>query len=212
MLENDYPGFFIDIEGIDGSGQSTQVTEVVEKLTKDGFKVGITRAATPQTPIGDLIRQALNHRVKISIQALEFLFAADHDTRQKEEIEPMLKKGGIVIADRSVWSFVAFGALEMNRDWLFELTRHLIFPDLTFFLKVRPPVAVKRIVTYRPTRDLFEKEKTLTEVWKNYLWLSKKFSDRIVVIDGEKPIKKVTEEIVGIVKKYPRFSKLAASR
>lgn len=211
MITHSHSGLFVDIEGIDGSGQSTQVTEVAKRLKKNGSKVGITRAATTGSPIGDLIRQALNHELKISIQALEFLFAADHDTRQKEEIEPILKKGGIVIADRSVWSFVAFGALAMNRDWLFELTCHLIFPDLTFFLKVRPSVAVKRIAAYRPTRDLFEKEKTLAKVWKNYLWLSKKFSDRIVVIDGERPIGKVTEEIMEIVKKYPRFSKLATS-
>lgn len=213
MIIHSYPGLFVDIEGIDGSGQSTQVSEVAKRLKKEGFKVEITRAAPMTNPIGSLIRQALNHKFKIhSIQALEFLFAADHTYRQNEEIIPILKKGGIVISDRSVWSFIAFGSLEVGHDWLFELAKNLIFPDLTFFLEVSPRVAMERIEAYRPTRDFFEKEKVLEKVWKNYSWLAKKFSDRIRIVDGERSIKKVTEEIVEMVKKNPKFSKLATSR
>lgn len=133
MLTNTYSGFFLDIEGIDGAGQTTQVSLVAERLEKEGFMVGITRAASETTPVGKFIRQTLNHKFKVALQSLEFLFAADHFERQNQEIVPVLKKGGIVVSDRSVWSFVAYGALEMDRDWLFNLAEHLIFPDLTVF-------------------------------------------------------------------------------
>lgn len=205
MVTNHHPGLFIDIEGIDGSGQSTQVTQVAEELKKRGYSVAITRAAPKETPIGGLIRQVLNHKLKVSIQTLEFLFAADHADRQEKVVVPFLKKGGVVVADRSVWSFLAFGELEMDKEWLWALVKNLIFPDLTIFLKVKPRVAMARIMAYRSTRDYFEKEKTLEKVWQNYQWLAKKFSDRIVVVDGEKPVEGVTEEIVGIVKANRKF-------
>ena len=205
MLTNPFSGFFLDIEGIDGAGQTTQVTRVAERLKKEGYKVGITRAASEATPVGKFIRQALNHKIKVSLTSLEFLFAADHKERQDKEIVPVLEKGGIVISDRSVWSFIAYGALEMDRDWLFNLTEHLIFPDLAIFLKVSPRVAMERIVAYRVARDFFEKEKVLARVWENYQWLAQKFSDKIRVIDGERKIDEVTEEIVGIVRKHPKF-------
>lgn len=205
MITNPYSGLFLDIEGIDGSGQSTQVGLVAQRLGSDGFEVTITRAAPKDQPIGGLIRQALNHHFKISVECLEFLFAADHADRQEKEIVPALKKGGVVVADRSVWSFLAFGQLEMDKEWLWALIKNLIFPDLTIFLKVRPQVAMKRIMAYRQTRDYFEKEKTLAKVWQNYEWLAEKFSDRIWVVDGEKPKSEVTEEILGIIKKHPKF-------
>lgn len=67
---------------------------------------------------------------------------------------------------------------------------------------------MKRILTDRPARDFFEKEKILGRVWKNYQWLAEKFSDRIRVVDGEKSIPEVTEEILGIVGKHPKFTKV----
>lgn len=212
MVPNPYHGFFIDIEGIDGAGQTSQVSLVSQSLKKEGLAVVTTEAAPRNTPIGQLIRQTLNHKVKISLQPLEFLFAADHSYRQEKEIAPALKKNKIVIADRSVWSFIAYGALKMDRDWLFNLVKNLIFPDLTIFLQVSPPVAMGRIVAYRPARDFFEKEKTLAEIAQNYKWLAQKFSDRIRVVNGERPKEEVTEEILGVVRKHPKFSKLATSR
>ncbi|MBI4100466.1 dTMP kinase [Candidatus Microgenomates bacterium] len=208
MLTHPYPGFFVDIEGIDGAGQTTQVTLIAERLKEEGFKTAVTRAATKDTPIGGLIRQALNHQLKISIPTLEFLFAADHSERQEKEIEPVLEKSGIVLADRSIWSFVAFGALAADEEWLFSLAKNLYFPDLTIFLHVSPHVALKRIMTSRPLRELFEKEQTLIKVWQNYEKLAKEFSDKIVVIDGEKPIPVVTEEILRIIKENPKFKTL----
>ena len=206
MISNSYPGFFVDIEGIDGAGQSTQATLVSQALQKEGYPVVVTRNAPKKMPIGKLIREALNHKVKVSLTTLEFLYAADHSDRQEKEVITALKKGKIIVADRSIWSFIAYGALEMDRDWLFNLVRHLIFPDLTILLKVTPQVALKRIAENRPARDFFEKEKTLSEVWQNYQWLAKKYSDRIRVIDGEKPIEAVTEEIVGIIREHPKFN------
>ena len=209
MVTNPYPGFFIDIEGIDGSGQSTQVTRVAGELKRQDLEVAITRATSTDTPIGQLISQALQHQFEISIQTLEFLFAAGHSDRQEKEIIPTLKRGGMVVADRSVWSFVAFGSLNMDRDWLFELAKNLMCPDLTIFLKVSPQVAMKRIVTYRRIREFFEKGKTLARVWQNYEWISQKFSEKIVMIDGDRPIEEVTREILEIIKEHPKFRKIS---
>lgn len=212
MIKNPYHGLFIDIEGIDGAGQSTQVTRVAEELKRQGLETTITRATSTDNPIGKLISQALKHEFEVSIETLEFLFAAGHFDRQEREIIPTLKRGGVVVADRAVWSFIAFGTLKIDRDWLFNLAKNLLVPDLTIFLKVSPTVALERITTYRPIREFFEKEKTLGRVWKNYEWLAQKYSDKIVVVDGERSIEEVTEEIVRIMKGHVKFRRLATSR
>lgn len=199
MRQNPYKGKFIVFDSLDGSGNSSQVKLLADYLNKIGEKTHITKEPTSSL-IGGLIKSQLTHDWKSSQICLQLLFSADRAYHLDKEIIPLLKRGINVISDRYFFSTMAYGNLEINDlDWLIEINKKFILPNLTFFLKVSPKTCIERIKRDRFEITLFEKEKVLTRVWKNYEILAKKFKN-VFVIDGEKEIKKVHEEILKMVK------------
>lgn len=199
MRQNPYKGKFIVFDSLDGSGNSSQVKLLADYLNKIGEKTHITKEPTSSL-IGGLIKSQLTHDWKSSQICLQLLFSADRAYHLEKEIIPLLKRGINVISDRYFFSTMAYGNLEINDlDWLIEINKKFILPNLTFFLKVSPKICIERIKRNRFEITLFEKEKILARVWKNYEILAKKFKN-VFVIDGEKKIKKVHEEILKMVK------------
>src|SRR5690554_6635734 len=86
-----YPGKLIALEGIDGSGKTTQAQLLVEKLKKSGKKVIYTKEPT-DGEIGKLIRRVLSGELNVPPLSLQYLFCADRGPHQ-EEMEQYLKKG-----------------------------------------------------------------------------------------------------------------------
>ena len=197
MKKNPYPGKFIVFDALDGSGQTTQIDKLADFLKKKKIKVYLTKEPTSNL-IGGLIRSQLSHEWKSSPECLQLLFAADRAHHLEKEIIPILKKGVVVICDRYFFSSFAYGALELNQNWLFKINEHFLLPDLTFFLKVSARVCIERIKETRYELTLFEKEKLLEKVWRNYQKIAKKF-ENIEIIDGEKSINDVSKEIIKIV-------------
>jgi dTMP kinase len=193
-------GKFIVMEGIDGAGKSTQAYLIFDYLKKKRKKVHLTSEPTEYI-IGGLIKSCLSHDWKTSPECLQLLFSADRAYHLEKEILPLLKKGVIVISDRYFFSTIAYGALEIRDfDWLLNLNRNFLLPDLIFFLKISPKEALKRIKKERFSLSLFEEEKELEKIWKNYEKLTKIFKN-IFVIDGEKSIEKVFNNIKKILNK-----------
>lgn len=151
--------------------------------------------------IGGLIRGQLTGDWKTQPECLQLLFSADRAHHLEREIIPLLKEGVHVISDRYFLSTVAFGALEIgDTDWLIQINRRFILPDITFLLKVAPKTCIERINKDRFHIELFEKEEALTKVWQNYEMLAQKF-ENVHIIDGEKPIEEVFEEIRALTEK-----------
>lgn len=200
MKKNPYKGKFIVFDSLDGAGNSSQVKLLADYLNKIGKKTHITKEPTSGL-IGGLIKSQLTHDWKSSQVCLQLLFSADRAYHLEKEIMPLLERGINVISDRYFFSTMAYGNLEVkDLDWLIEINKKFILPDLTFFLKVSPRTCIERIKRDRFEITLFEKEKVLAKVWKNYEILAKKFKN-VFIIDGEKEIKKVHEEILKITKK-----------
>ncbi len=194
MLKNPYKGKFIVFDSLDGAGNSTQVKLLADFLNKIGKRTHVTKEPTSYL-IGGLIKSQLTHDWKSSAECLQLLFCADRAYHLEKEIIPLLKKGINVISDRYFFSTIAYGNLQINDlDWLIEINKKFILPDLTFFLKVSPKVCIQRIKKDRFEITLFEKEKTLKKVWKNYEILAKKFKN-VFIINGERQIEKIVEEI-----------------
>jgi len=205
MRKNPYQGKFIVFEGLDGSGQSTQADELVDYLNSSGlkFQLGKTTAYLTKEPtnnlIGGLIRGQLTHNWKTKPECLQLLFAADRAHHLEKEIIPLLKKGITVVCDRYFFSTIAYGALDIKDwDWLVEINKQFLLPDLTFLLKVSPKVCLERIKQNRFSIELFEKEEVLEKVWQNYEKLSKEF-ENVYIINGELSPKKVFEQIKTII-------------
>ena len=192
--KNPYPGRFIVFEGPDGSGTTTQANLLFKYLKRQGKKVYLTSEPT-HSLIGGLIESQISGDWQSSPECLQLLFTADRTHHLEKEIIPLLKKGIIVVCVRYILSTLAYGNLEIKDEkWLMEINKKFIWPNITFFLKVRPEICIRRIKKERFHKELFEKEEKLKKIFKNYLKFAKKFKN-ICVISGEKPIKEVFEEI-----------------
>jgi len=151
--------------------------------------------------IGGLIKSQLTHDWKSSPECLQFLFSADRAYHLEKEIVPLLERGVIVICDRYFFSTLAYGSLEIKDfNWLLGLQKNFLMPDITFFLKVSTKICIERIRKERFGITLFEQEKVLEEVWKNFEKLAKKFKN-IYIINGERSIDKIAQDIKKIVEK-----------
>jgi dTMP kinase len=200
MKKNPYPGKFIVFDSLDGAGNSTQVKLLADYLNKIGKRTYVTKEPTSSL-IGGLIKSQLTHDWKSSAECLQLLFCADRAYHLEKEIIPLLKRGINVISDRYFFSTMAYGNLEINDlNWLIEINKKFILPDLTFFLKVSPRVCIERIKKDRFEITLFEKEKILRKVWKNYEILAKRFKN-VYIIDGERSIEEISNEIIKITEK-----------
>lgn len=205
MTKNNYLGKFIVFEGLDGSGQSTQAAKLVEYLNRHQKKIELGRPEAHLTKeptnnlIGGLIRGQLTNNWKTGQECLQLLFAADRAHHLEKEVIPILEKGGVVVSDRYFFSTIAYGSLEIpDWQWLKDINKHFLLPDISFFLKVSPTVCIERIKGNRFEMELFEKEEALARVWQGYERLSKEFED-VYLIDGEREIDEIFEEIKKIV-------------
>ncbi len=98
-------GLLIAIEGMDGSGKTTQAQRLVEELKKKKIKAIYTKEPTDE-PTGKMIRQILSGELKVPPLSLQYLFCADRGVHQVE-LEKLLEKGYVVVTDRYFWSAVA---------------------------------------------------------------------------------------------------------
>jgi len=195
MKENPYKSKFIVFEGLDGSGQSTQAQLLKDYLEKDKkVSAVLTKEPTNEPPIGVLIRQILKKEISVSPAALQLLFCADRSEHLEKIIKPALEENKYVISDRYFYSTIAYGSLGLNTDWLIEVNKPFLSPDIVFLLKVRPQVCMERIDKNRAKREFFEESEKLKKVWQTYEILSQKFSN-IKIVDGEKNIEEVFKEV-----------------
>jgi len=200
MIKNPYRGKFIVIEGLDGSGQSTQAALLRDFLVKKGYKVVLTKEPTLDSKAGKKIRKILDKKIEIKPKKLQELFAQDRKEHLENLIIPSLKEGKIVISDRYFFSSFAYGAADgLDLDWLIKVNKEFLLPDLTFILKVKPEVCLERIEKRNKERTLFEEKEKLAKVWQIYKILPKKFKN-VKVIEGEKAIKEVFSQVKNIVR------------
>lgn len=192
-------GKFIALEGLDGSGQSTQISLLTDKLKKQGHKVLLTKEPTNNI-IGGLIRGQLTKDWQTGPECLQLLFAADRAHHLEREIIPALKEGYIVITDRYFFSTIAFGGIEVNMEWLQKLNEKFPVPDLSIFLQVPPEVCLQRMQQSRFQLELFEDKNKLQKVLENYGILAQQYPN-IKLINGNREISEVAQDIYKEVEK-----------
>ncbi|MCJ7804949.1 dTMP kinase [Patescibacteria group bacterium] len=207
---NPFRGFFIDIEGLDGSGQSTQIQLLSKTLDLKGIAPLVTKEPNEGCYLGKEIRQILKKEKEMeSPLKLQEMFVDNRQDHLKRIIIPKLKNGGLVITDRYLWSNVAFGSIDLDKKWLLDLNKDFILPDLTIFIKVAPEICLVRITKEREGVELFEKEEKLKRVWKTYQWIVAKYGwTQIHLVDGEQEREKVTQDILQIILRQPKFKRL----
>lgn len=211
MKKNKSRGKFIVIEGLDGSGASTQARSIVDYLKIRGVRAYLTKEPTDNV-IGGLVRGALTGVYPLPETTLQLLFSADRGHHVARFINPVLDSGGWVVCDRYYLSTVAFGGVNLNMDWLMNLQKYFPTPDMTIILKVDPKVCVERINKDRYDVELFEKVDKLTKVWSNYETLAKKYDGNLKVINGMMQEKEVFIEIAKELEKLIKTGGAVGSR
>ncbi len=204
MKANKYSGRFIVFEGLDGSGQSTQVKLLAEFLEKRGYKVLKTKEPTKDSKFGKKIRKILDKEKRISPKKLQKLFSKDRAWHLKKIIIPALKERKIVISDRYFFSSFSYGITDgVGLKELITLNKKFLLPDLVFFLDVSPEICVQRIERRGEEKTLFEEKEILKKVYENYKKVLKEFekTTKIFIINGERSIEEVFSEIKKIVQK-----------
>ncbi len=190
------PGRFVVLEGIDGAGTTTQTSRLCERLRKDGGSVRTTREPS-DGPIGSLVRQVLTGRIVApggrapGWATMALLFAADRMDHVESEIEPFLATGGIVISDRYDASSLAYQSVSSGRggdkavEWIRQLNKHAMRPDLTIVLDLPPDLAAVRREARGEPAQLYEQNETQRALAAFYRELATHMpDDRITVIDA----------------------------
>jgi dTMP kinase len=199
MEKNNYPGKFIVLEGLDGSGQSTQAELLKDFLIKKGFEVILTKEPTQDSEAGKKINEILAEKIKIEPKTLQELFAQDRKEHLENLVIPALKEGKFVVSDRYFFSSFAFGSSDgLDLEWLIEINNSFLLPDQTLILKVKPEVCISRIEGRGIEKTLFEKQEKLAKVWQTYEILPQRFENTLI-INGEKSIEEVFEEVKKVV-------------
>ncbi len=213
LKRNPHPGKYIVLEGVDGSGKTTQVEKLRAHFEHMGKKVIAVREPRKEGLIGDIVQKALYGKVTLPAVAMQYLFSADRSMHHETVIEPALKVGTIVISDRCFWSAVVYGILDKTggkynkgeqdlnafliAQSILSMYHQFIVPDCTFYLKVTLQTALSRIEKEEKKKEIYEEEGKLAKIIEGYDWLVTKFPTEFVIVNGERPVKEVTEEIIG---------------
>jgi dTMP kinase len=199
---------FISLDGLDGTGKSTQCRVLAEWLRKQGQEV-VECADPGGTPVGDAIRDLLlGRRHDMSLPCEALLFMASRAQLTAEVIRPALAAGRTVLADRYLLANVVYqghaGGLDPDQLWeIGRLATGSLLPDLTFVLDLPVDVALSRRTgpgDRVESRDLAYH----TRVREGFLAEARRHPDTIQVVDAAQPIQKVHEQIRHVLAAHSR--------
>jgi dTMP kinase len=199
---------FIVLEGLDGSGTSTQAALLEKRLNQEGHRCHLTSEPS-SGPVGQMIRQAFKGRLQFSQEPHRFdqqmahLFSADrfdHLYNEWDGVIPMLAHGTTVISTRYFFSSYAYHCVR-DEDWALveRLNRDFPNPDLLVYLRNPVVESVRRLQT-RTTLDSYETPDKLSLVSANYERILDNYGGRKVVIDATRSPQEIHEVIVQSLK------------
>ncbi|HEY2457291.1 MAG TPA: dTMP kinase [Candidatus Acidoferrum sp.] len=199
-------GNLIVVEGLDGSGRSTQIALLQEWLESEGFAVqtsGLRRSNLVGRDIDELLAQNAVTRLTLAL-----MYATDFFDQLEHRIVPALRSGTVVLADRFIFTLIARSVVRgINRDYLTGLYAMALRPHLTFWLNVRPETAFARefkkaqaISYWEAGRDMslshdlywsFVRYQTMIK--REFEVMSKRNS--FIELDGEAPVSAVNKQL-----------------
>ena len=193
---------FIALEGIDGSGKSTQVKLLADKLQQAGHKVYCTSEPT-KSPIGSLIRDIFKHKFEADHRTIAGLYVADRLEHLLDKTDGILKKmeeGYTVITDRYYFSSYAYQGTHMSLDWVIEansLSADLLRPDLNVFIDITPEVSAERITAGRNSIELYENIENLKHVRQKYFEAFEllKLKENVFITDGNRQEQEIADDV-----------------
>ena len=199
-------GLFVTFEGIDGSGKSTQVKLLADRLKKQGYNVVLTRepgGSKGAEEIRSLVLEGAPDRWSAETEIL--LFTAARRDHMEKTIMPALNTGKVVICDRFIdstrmYQGLSRGDLRATVDVLTELMIEKQ-PDLTILIDMNPDTGHTRAKSRMTKEERFEDfgiqlQKSMRT---GFVRLAKEFPNRIKIVNGNQSICKVSQDIFFIL-------------
>jgi len=200
-------GKFIVIEGLDGSGKTTQIRLLVKRLRAMGRAVAETAEPTTNAT-GGLIRDALSGFTPRTGTEIAALFMADrvaHNVNPVNGIRALLAQGRDVICDRYYYSSLAYQGVVSDPDWVFHINvdcPEIRKPDLCVFLDLDDEACLRRMEAGRAYREIYENENTLLAVRQRYFAAFERLKDRdhIVIVNADRTPEEVAQDVFAAVR------------
>ena len=211
FAEMNFPGRLIAVEGLDGSGKSTQIYLLKRWLELQGLKVFFSEWNS-----SELVKVATSKGKKrelLSPTTFSLIHATDFADRYERQLVPLLRAGYIVLCDRYIFTAFARDTVRgCPPEWVRGIYNFAALPDLTFFFKANLEVSLQRILDGRPQLKYFEAGMDLRlstdpyesfrifqgRILEQYLGMSTEF--KFMVIDANQPVEgqqAIVRDLVG---------------
>ena len=196
-------GYFISVEGGDGSGKSTQIKNIEAYLQEKGLDYILTREPGG-TPVAEKIRELILDPANKALtgRAEMLLYAASRAQHVEEKILPALAEGKVVLSDRFTDSSIAYQAYGRGLGPMVAEVNRIATggkePDLTIFLNITPAAGMARKNKQDGhVLDRLELEQAAFHetVYEGYLALARESGGRIADIDADRPAEEVFADI-----------------
>ena len=193
-------GLFITFEGGEGSGKSSAIKLIEEKLINAGYKVVVTREPGGVN-VSEQIRNVIldvNNAMSKETEAL--LYAASRTEHLYAKVIPLIEKGYIVLSDRYIDSSLAYQGyargIGIERVLDINMFAKEYLPKVTYFFDVRPEVGLARI----KGRDKIDRLDLETmdfhsKVYEGYLEVCKLYPERVKRINAERQLEIIVDEV-----------------
>ena len=196
-------GWFISFEGIDGSGKSTQARRLSEALEEQGYQTLLTREPGGSPGAEDIRALVLEGEPdRWSAETELLLFTAARRDHLERTIRPALDAGKVVICDRFADSTRMYQGLSRGdlRDKVDQLHDLMIAqdPDLTLLIDMDPDTGLDRALSRGTGEERFEQfgASLQTQMRTGFLDLAREFSNRFIVIDGNRSVEEVAADVL----------------
>lgn len=200
---------FVVLEGLDGSGTTTQLRLAAERLAASGRRWFCTSEPTSH-PIGRLVRDVLTRRLEVQPRTLALLFAADraeHLSEPQVGMQARLTRGELVVCDRYVFSSLAYQSLECDFEFVLSLNREFPLPRHVVFLDTPVSESQRRLAARNGSRpELFDGKDLQDRIRANYRRAFELFRPagvQVHVLDGTLPPERLFGNFWKILESVP---------
>ena len=215
LKENTTKGKLIVVEGIDGSGKSTQIDLLYKWLQSQGYSVFFSEWNS--SPLVKTTTKTAKKSKSFTPTTFSILHCTDFADRWENSIYPLLKAGAIVLADRYVYTaFARDVARGVDPEWVRNMYSFAIKPDVAFYFRVPLDIAVERITAARAKLKYYEAgmdlnlSENINESFKLFQGRILNEYDKMVdefgltLMDGTQLVKEQQKQVRNIVKRVLR--------